>query len=39
MRRKQESEGDQRLFRCLVAKVGLEGHDRGAHVIARAFRS
>ncbi|WP_255152325.1 cobalamin B12-binding domain-containing protein [Halorarius halobius] len=24
--------------RCLVAKVGLDGHDRGAHVIARAFR-
>jgi len=25
-------------IRCLVAKVGLDGHDRGAHVIARAFR-
>jgi methylmalonyl-CoA mutase C-terminal domain/subunit len=25
-------------IRCLVAKVGLNGHDRGAHVIARAFR-
>jgi len=24
--------------RCLVAKVGLDGHDRGAHVISRAFR-
>jgi len=24
--------------RCLIAKVGLDGHDRGAHVIARAFR-
>ncbi|MFB6346213.1 MAG: cobalamin B12-binding domain-containing protein [bacterium] len=24
--------------RCLVAKVGLDGHDRGAHVIAQAFR-
>ncbi|WP_425495443.1 cobalamin B12-binding domain-containing protein [Natrinema halophilum] len=22
----------------MVAKVGLDGHDRGAHVIARAFR-
>jgi methylmalonyl-CoA mutase C-terminal domain/subunit len=22
----------------LVAKVGLDGHDRGAHVISRAFR-
>ena len=25
-------------IRTLVAKVGLDGHDRGAHVIARAFR-
>jgi methylmalonyl-CoA mutase, C-terminal domain len=31
-------EGDQRAIRCLVAKVGLDGHDRGAHVISRAFR-
>ncbi len=32
--------GDQegRSIRCLVAKVGLDGHDRGAHVVARAFR-
>lgn len=29
---------DQRAIRCLVAKVGLDGHDRGAQVIARAFR-
>lgn len=29
---------DQRTVRCLVAKVGLDGHDRGAHVISRAFR-
>ncbi len=28
----------QRKIRCLVAKVGLDGHDRGAHVIARALR-
>ncbi|MFQ3292980.1 MAG: methylmalonyl-CoA mutase C-terminal domain/subunit [Halobacteriales archaeon] len=28
----------QETIRCLVAKVGLDGHDRGAHVIARAFR-
>ncbi|MFB6160747.1 MAG: cobalamin B12-binding domain-containing protein [Haloferacaceae archaeon] len=27
-----------RPIRCLVAKVGLDGHDRGAHVITRAFR-
>ena len=29
---------DQQSIRCLVAKVGLDGHDRGAHVISRAFR-
>lgn len=29
---------DQRTIRCLIAKVGLDGHDRGAHVISRAFR-
>ncbi len=29
---------DARQIRCLIAKVGLDGHDRGAHVIARAFR-
>jgi methylmalonyl-CoA mutase C-terminal domain/subunit len=28
----------RRTVRCLIAKVGLDGHDRGAHVIARAFR-
>ncbi|MFT4884074.1 MAG: methylmalonyl-CoA mutase C-terminal domain/subunit [Natronomonas sp.] len=33
-----EQETDDRSIRCLVAKVGLDGHDRGAHVIARAFR-
>jgi methylmalonyl-CoA mutase, C-terminal domain len=32
------TEQAQRPIRCLVAKVGLDGHDRGAHVIARAFR-
>ena len=34
------AKGDQheRAIRCLVAKVGLDGHDRGAHVISRAFR-
>ncbi|EMA39668.1 cobalamin B12-binding domain-containing protein [Halobiforma nitratireducens] len=31
-----EQEGES--IRCLVAKVGLDGHDRGAHVISRAFR-
>jgi methylmalonyl-CoA mutase C-terminal domain/subunit len=29
---------EPRTIRCLIAKVGLDGHDRGAHVIARAFR-
>ncbi|MFB6124989.1 MAG: cobalamin B12-binding domain-containing protein [Halanaeroarchaeum sp.] len=28
----------KRKIRTLVAKVGLDGHDRGAHVISRAFR-
>jgi methylmalonyl-CoA mutase C-terminal domain/subunit len=32
------AETQQRKIRCLVAKVGLDGHDRGAHVIARALR-
>ncbi|MEF8773750.1 MAG: cobalamin B12-binding domain-containing protein [Halobacteriales archaeon] len=30
---------DDRTIRTLIAKVGLDGHDRGAHVIARAFRN
>jgi methylmalonyl-CoA mutase C-terminal domain/subunit len=30
---------EERTIRCLIAKVGLDGHDRGAHVIARAFRN
>ncbi|MFC4358568.1 cobalamin B12-binding domain-containing protein [Halobium salinum] len=33
-----DQDQNQRQIRCLVAKVGLDGHDRGAHVIARAFR-
>jgi methylmalonyl-CoA mutase C-terminal domain/subunit len=28
----------ERPIRCLVAKIGLDGHDRGAHVVSRAFR-
>ncbi|MEF8776980.1 MAG: cobalamin B12-binding domain-containing protein [Haloarculaceae archaeon] len=32
------SGSEQRTIRCLVGKVGLDGHDRGAHVISRAFR-
>ena len=33
-----QQDPDPRQVRCLIAKVGLDGHDRGAHVIARAFR-
>jgi len=29
---------DDRKLRLLVGKVGLDGHDRGAKIIARAFR-
>jgi methylmalonyl-CoA mutase C-terminal domain/subunit len=38
MSTEQTGEREGRQVRCLVAKVGLDGHDRGAHVIARAFR-
>jgi len=31
-------ENSARRIRILVAKPGLDGHDRGARVIARAFR-
>jgi len=34
-----EQDDEGRTIRCLIAKVGLDGHDRGAHVIARAFRN
>jgi len=33
-----DQQADGRTIRCLVAKVGLDGHDRGAHVISRALR-
>lgn len=33
-----DSTTGQRPIRCLIAKVGLDGHDRGAQVITRAFR-
>ena len=29
---------EERKLRILIAKPGLDGHDRGARVIARAFR-
>jgi len=32
------TENDQRTIRCMIAKVGLDGHDRGARVVVRAFR-
>jgi len=35
---KDISNGDQRRIRVVVAKPGLDGHDRGAKVIARALR-
>ncbi len=31
-------QGEQRKIRVLVAKPGLDGHDRGAKVLARALR-
>lgn len=30
--------GNLRKIRILVAKPGLDGHDRGARIVARAFR-
>jgi len=30
--------GSQRKIRVLIAKAGLDGHDRGAKVVARALR-
>lgn len=30
--------GKQRPFRVLIAKVGLDGHDRGAKVVAASLR-
>jgi len=34
----KQGDEDEGTIRCLIAKVGLDGHDRGAHVITRAFR-
>ena len=34
----QEAAADTRKVRILVAKPGLDGHDRGAKVVARALR-
>lgn len=35
---KQEQKENEKPIRVLVAKLGLDGHDRGALVLARAFR-
>lgn len=35
---KESSSSNQRPIRILVAKVGLDGHDRGAKVIATSLR-
>lgn len=35
---KEDMKDSARRIRILVAKPGLDGHDRGARVIARAFR-
>ena len=37
-RRPGDERDDQRPIRVLVAKPGLDGHDRGAKVIAASFR-
>jgi len=34
----EEKTNSERKLRVLVAKPGLDGHDRGARVIARAYR-
>jgi len=38
MSTENDTEDEQRTVRCMIAKVGLDGHDRGARVVARAFR-
>ncbi|MFB6351191.1 MAG: cobalamin-dependent protein, partial [Bradymonadaceae bacterium] len=32
------SDQPERTYRVLIGKVGLDGHDRGAKVVARALR-
>ena len=34
----QDSPGHRRPIRVLIAKPGLDGHDRGAKIVARALR-
>jgi methylmalonyl-CoA mutase C-terminal domain/subunit len=41
LRRRHETHGDTVIsqpIRILIAKVGLDGHDRGAKIVARALR-
>ena len=38
MRRNEPTTQPRRKTRILVAKPGLDGHDRGARIIARAYR-
>jgi methylmalonyl-CoA mutase C-terminal domain/subunit len=38
MSQEAEAHGNARKVRILVAKPGLDGHDRGAKVVARALR-
>jgi len=38
MERKGKAKQGKRKVRVLVAKPGLDGHDRGARIIARAYR-
>jgi methylmalonyl-CoA mutase C-terminal domain/subunit len=41
LRRRHETPGDTVIsqpIRILIAKVGLDGHDRGAKIVARALR-
>jgi methylmalonyl-CoA mutase C-terminal domain/subunit len=38
MKQKGDRKQGQRKVRILVAKPGLDGHDRGARIIARAYR-
>lgn len=35
---KEEATGGEQKIRVLIAKPGLDGHDRGAKIIARALR-
>lgn len=38
MRRPKKSSGPDRPLRVLIAKIGLDGHDRGVKIVAKALR-